>query len=132
MRASVTILSVLLLILAAATAVFLLRPDTAAAPTASAVAPTGVVHEVTLGEDGFSPRELTVALGDEVVFRTTRNEPFWPASNVHPTHTLYPAFDPQEPVAPEDSWSFVFDKPGEWRYHDHILPYYTGTITVIE
>lgn len=98
----------------------------------ASVEPTGVVHEIVLTEDGYEPDTLEIERGDEVVFSTTRDEMFWPASNVHPTHRLYPAFDPEEPIEPDDEWSFVFDEPGEWRFHDHLAPFFTGVITVVE
>ena len=96
------------------------------------IQPTGVVHKMVLGADGYKPRDITVNLGDTIEFSTTEDKPYWPASNVHPTHRLYSEFDPKEPVLPEDTWAFTFDRVGEWRYHDHIAPFYTGVITVVE
>lgn len=87
---------------------------------------------VTLTEDGFSPSELSIKAGDTVTFVTKNGKRFWPASNLHPSHELYPEFDPLLPVMPEESWSFTFTKVGEWQYHDHLAPYYTGVITVTE
>jgi len=93
---------------------------------------TGVIHKMVLGEEGYEPRDIVINLGDTIEFSTTEDKPYWPASNVHPTHRLYSEFDPKEPILPGGTWSFTFDKIGEWRYHDHIAPFYTGTITVIE
>ncbi len=87
---------------------------------------------ITLTPDGFSPKNLTVQKGDTIVFISTRGKWFWPASNPHPTHTIYTDFDPGEPVAESEMWSFKFEKTGEWKYHDHLAPYFTGTITVRE
>ena len=75
---------------------------------------------VTLTERGFVPAELVVREGDTVQFVTKNNEPFWPASNVHPTHTNFPDFDPRTPIDPSASWSFTFTKAGTYKYHDHI------------
>ncbi len=88
-------------------------------------------HTIILTEGGFSPAEITIRKGDEVMFRTERDMPFWPASNLHPTHSLYAAFDPKQPVSPEESWSFIFDIPGNWKFHDHLDPQKTGMITVL-
>ncbi|MBX9765383.1 cupredoxin domain-containing protein [Patescibacteria group bacterium] len=93
--------------------------------------PEGAVV-VTLGKDGFSPDELSIKAGDTVTFKTVTGELFWPASNLHPSHLVYPEFDPTEPIQPNAVWSFTFTKPGEWKYHDHLAPYYTGVITVTE
>lgn len=93
--------------------------------------PNSVVHKMVLGEDGYEPRDITITVGDSVEFSTIGDKPYWPASNVHPTHRIYSEFDPKEPVQPEDVWQFTFDQAGEWRYHDHLAPFYTGVITVV-
>lgn len=89
-------------------------------------------YDVRLDGQGFSPRELTIPIGATVRFATTTGENFWPASNFHPSHRLYPEFDAKEPVAATASWSFVFNTPGTWRYHDHLNSTHTGTILVKE
>ena len=95
-------------------------------------APSGAEHRVVLTSDGFTPAELTIAVGDTVVFSAdeTYGALYWPASNIHPTHRLYAAFDPKKPIDPGDTWRFTFTKEGTWRFHDHLAPYYTGVITV--
>ncbi len=99
-------------------------------PTAQGVnAPEGALV-ITLTPDGFVPSENTIAQGQTVTFKNTTGKPFWPASNLHPSHLLYPEFDPKQPIDANDTWSFTFDKPGSWRFHDHLAPYFTGTITV--
>ncbi len=87
-------------------------------------------HTVTLKAGGFSPNSLVISTGDTVVFRTENNVPFWPASDEHPSHLSFPDFDPKKPVEQDASWSFTFEKPGVYGFHDHISPQYTGTITV--
>ena len=89
-------------------------------------------YVITLTPDGFTPSELTIARGETVTFRTTTGKRFWPASNLHPSHLEYADFDPKAPIEPGDTWSFTFEQAGEWRMHDHLAPYYTGTITVTE
>lgn len=87
---------------------------------------------IVLGEDGFEPEHVTIEAGTRVVFSTTRDEFYWPASNVHPTHEMYAAFDPRDAITPDDTWTFQFDEVGIYPYHDHIAPIYSGTITVVE
>lgn len=94
------------------------------------VSPNSESHTVMLTEDGFSPEDLTINKGDAIVFATNRNQPFWPASNLHPTHQIYPEFDPREPIEPDKSWQFTFTKVGNWKYHDHLAPLYKGVIKV--
>ncbi len=92
----------------------------------------GAKHTVVLRADGFEPKKISIKKGDMVTFTTQTQVPFWPASNLHPTHFIYPEFDPKEPIAPGKQWSFVFYKVGMWRYHDHLNPSLTGTIEVHE
>jgi plastocyanin len=85
---------------------------------------------VVLTSQGYEPSDLTIPVGTKVTFTAMTGKPHWPASNLHPTHEQYPEFDPQRPLEPEESWSFVFDKPGRWDFHDHIRSYFAGTIYV--
>jgi len=86
---------------------------------------------VTLTEQGYLP-EVIIKKGTTVVFKSELDKPFWPASNLHPSHELYGDFDSKRPLNPNESWSFVFNRVGVWQMHDHIRSYYTGTITVID
>ncbi|MBI3486148.1 cupredoxin domain-containing protein [Candidatus Daviesbacteria bacterium] len=89
-------------------------------------------NQVILKSDGFHPSELTVKKGTTVIFKTSLKKQFWPASNFHPTHELYPEFDPQKPIEPKETWEFKFDKVGEWKFHDHLSPNMKGTIIVLD
>lgn len=90
------------------------------------------VHTITLTKNGFSPNNLTITEGDTVLFNTNTNEAFWPASNVHPTHTAYPDFDPKKPIAPNGTWSFTFTEAGSYKFHDHIVSTHEGEVTVLK
>ncbi len=87
-------------------------------------------YEVVLRDDGFHPSKVTIQEGDTVVFKNATNKPFWPASNVHPTHTAYPEFDPKEPIPVGESWEFTFTKAGSYLYHDHIASNLEGEVLV--
>jgi plastocyanin len=87
---------------------------------------------IKLTDKGFSPSELVVQSGDTVRFVTANDEPFWPASNVHPEHTAYPDFDPKKPIAANDSWEYEFNEPGTYKFHDHINSLYEGVIVVTD
>lgn len=87
-------------------------------------------NTVVLRKDGFHPRTLTVTAGETVTFKTAGDKYFWPASDFHPTHSLFPSFDPKTPIAPGASWSFTFDTPGTYTFHDHLAAYYFGVIQV--
>ncbi len=91
---------------------------------------SSVVVHVT--NEGFEPESVEIGPGETVVFENRDQKLHWPASDDHPTHTRYPEFDPLGPVEPNTEWSFTFDKPGEWEYHDHQNPYLNGEIVVRE
>lgn len=90
----------------------------------------GKEYVVELRAEGYYPKEIIVRKGDWVKFVNKRDDPFWPASDLHPIHTIYPEFDPRQPM--ESNWSFRFDKVGGWRYHDHLTPIFAGRVEVIE
>lgn len=83
-------------------------------------------------KSGYEPKELTVKKGDIVAWTNESGEFHWPASDLHPTHGVYPEFDPLKPIASGDTWKFKFDKVGVWKFHDHIRANKVGTITVTE
>lgn len=89
-------------------------------------------NTIVLRADGFHPRTLTIAQGETVRFVSERGKYFWPASDFHPSHTLYPAFDPKKPIPPHESWSFTFTEPGVYKFHDHLAAYYFGVIKVLD
>lgn len=89
-------------------------------------------HHVVLTEDGFSPQEITINKGDTVEFSSDGGNLFWPASNLHPTHSIYPEFDPKKPIDADKGWSFTFEKAGSWKFHDHLSPLYKGEVLVLE
>lgn len=90
----------------------------------------GITHTIVRTSEGYEPSDLTIARGDTVQFLNRSNDFHWPASDLHPTHGIYPAFDPRRPVAVGEVWSFRFAEVGEWKFHDHLHANETGTITV--
>lgn len=87
-------------------------------------------YVVELRESGFYPLETKIKRGDSVLFRTILSVPFWPASDLHPTHGIYPEFDPEQSISSGNTWSFKFNKVGKWRFHDHLHADYVGTVIV--
>lgn len=89
-------------------------------------------YKVVIKEDRFIPNALEILQGDIVTFINEDNNPHWPASNIHPSHSIYPEFDSLKGINPGENWSYRFEKAGSWRFHDHIYPEMLGTITVKE
>jgi plastocyanin len=98
------------------------------------------VATVFISKEGFNPKEVTIKKGDSVEFINSAPQNcspadascnFWPASDPHPTHTIYPEFDPREPLAPGESWVFIFKVQGDWGYHDHFKSRNRGIVHVL-
>lgn len=87
---------------------------------------------ITRTADGYEPEDVTIARGDTVLWKNESGEHHWPASDVHPTHRIYSAFDPDRPIASGEDWAFQFERVGEWKFHDHLRANFTGTVRVTE
>ena len=91
---------------------------------------TAIVQDtVTLTADGFSPATFTVKAGTKVTWTNSSGTNVTVNSNPHPTHTDY---DPLNLGSFKDgeTLSLIFDKPGTYKYHDHLNPSRFGTIVV--
>ncbi len=85
---------------------------------------------ITMDADGFTPNQVTIDQNQTVTFVNEDKQDHWPASNLHPTHDLYPQFDPTAPVQPGESWKFQANEAGSWDYHDHLSPQLRGQLIV--
>lgn len=85
---------------------------------------------IRIYDTGFNPVNLIIPVGTTVVFENSGQNDHWPASNIHPTHDIYPEFDPKKPIASKESWEFTFNQTGDWLFHDHLDPALTGSIKV--
>ena len=109
-----------------------LESTSVASVDAGGPTPVADVDAVTVvyDDEGFSPKRLEIDLGEAVRFVNESGSSFWPASNIHPTHEIYPAFDAKGPVPAGESWIFAFDGVGFWRYHNHLDPARSGLVVV--
>jgi len=99
---------------------------------------------IVFSDSGFSPNTISIKKGDTVTFKNSSSFDFWPASGIHPTHTVYSgttlqehcpdnagvAFDACSGIPPGSSWSFKFERTGNWNYHDHLHAKFSGEIIV--
>ena len=148
-----TFVTILILVIVVFGGYFLFRSPKAQAPIAatsntktSEVANTNSPAQVvvTYTDAGYSPSTITVKVGTKVIWANDSSKDMWTASAMHPSHTAYSgtsvqqhcpdtagtAFDACEGVAPGKTWSFVFNKKGEWGYHDHLNPSKFGKVIV--
>jgi plastocyanin len=101
-------------------------------------------HVIHLSDAAIEPATLMIKPGETVIFENTGTKGHWPASNIHPTHGGYPGshidkcgtieakkiFDACRALRPQETYSFTFDQPGRWKFHDHEQPELGGTIIV--
>jgi plastocyanin len=90
------------------------------------------VFEIAYDGTAYTPANLTVKAGDIVIFKNNSKEDFWPASNPHPLHTDFSAFDPRKPIPAGGEFDFKFTKVGTWKFHDHLNPVARGSIVVTQ
>lgn len=101
-------------------------------------------HQVTYDGNSYSPKDITIKVGDTVTWTNTSSGKMWVASAVHPTHSVYagttlnehctggPSTTAFDMCAGGSSYTFVFTKVGTHRYHDHISASKTGSVTVTQ
>ncbi|MEK6983388.1 MAG: hypothetical protein AABX33_02350 [Nanoarchaeota archaeon] len=101
-------------------------------------------NAVIVYENGtYTPNEIHVSVGQTVTW-INNDQVFWPASNIHPTHTAYPnsgikkcdtdekenIFDACVSLSIGSEYSFAFNELGVWRFHDHVNPRANGVVFV--
>ena len=104
--------------------------ETAASVPAAAAMDSSFVAIDDSGQ--FSPLAVKVRKGGKVTWTNKSSRAVWPASAFHPTHTLYPGFDALRGLKTGETYSFVFEKAGSWKYHDHLNSGATGVVEVVE
>lgn len=87
---------------------------------------------VSITSDGFVPETVLVTTGTTVTWINEDDELHRVASNPHPTHDDLLGLDSGEAIGLGESYSFTFDDPGEFGYHDHLDPETNGTVVVVE
>lgn len=99
---------------------------------------------ITFTDSGYSPNEVTIKKGERVTFINDSSVAMWPATAIHPTHRVYPnsdigkcgtpeasaMFDACRAISSGESYSFIFNEVGTWKYHDHLNLGNFGTIVV--
>lgn len=109
-----------------------------------ATSPDEGATAATIVYDGssFTPTAVSIKSGTSVTFTSTA-ESMWVASAPHPSHTgydgttggqhcaaLYSGPAPFDQCGMGTGYTFTFNKPGTWKYHDHKNPSAFGSVTV--
>ena len=93
---------------------------------------------IEIASSGFVPETITVGAGTKVKFVNKDVARHWPASAVHPTHSVYPdrggcigsTFDACKGLAEGEEFDYTFNHRGSWNYHDHLNPSLRGMVKV--
>jgi len=135
---------VVLVIVIAGAAFWLMRKDPNATestnttkPTSSESTPTDTTttpgeasqKTITYSDSGYSPSTITVKTGDTIVIKNTSSHSMMFDSDPHPVHTINPELN-VDTVAPGESRTFVVDTKGTFGYHNHLNASQKGTIIV--
>ena len=106
------------------------QPETT--PATTSASPTEEVEEnvVTITSSGFSPQNITVKAGESVTWINQDTSDHQVNSVVHPTHLVYPPLNTVGLLKPGGKKSLSFPDKGTYKYHDHLNPSLTGSVTV--
>jgi len=86
-------------------------------------------NTIVIKKDGFDPASITVKPGSIVRWRNADSTP--DAALYSPTHRITIVNVKDSPLlSPGEGWSWIFDEPGSYNYHDLLHPDLEGTIIV--
>lgn len=85
---------------------------------------------VKISTTGFSPQNITIKTGESVTWVNEDNESHQVNSAVHPTHQVYPPLNSVGLLKAGEKKSLNFPDAGSYKYHDHLNPSLTGSVTV--
>jgi len=89
-----------------------------------------IAQEVVYTDQGFSPANVVISVGDTVRFVNSSSFGMWVATDEHPQHTILSTFDQFGIAENSETYDYTFDKAGEWGYHDHIDASKLGMVIV--
>lgn len=108
-------------------------PPTSATPSSeessSAAAIPSTKNLVMVASNGFSTKEITIKAGESVTWENQDSVDHTVNSAVHPTHLVYPPLN-LGVIKPGEQKSLAFPAVGTYKYHDHLNPSLTGSVTV--
>ncbi len=105
------------------------QPAQSGSPAPAGSTTTQATESVTLTSSGFAPQSLTVKVGTKVVWTNQNGTAAAVNSASHPTHLVYPPLNLGN-FGNGDTLSLVFDKPGTYKYHNHLNASQIGVVVV--
>lgn len=103
------------------------QPTTSATPSATETINKNVVN---IASSGFLPKNITIRTGESVTWVNTDTVDHQVNSVVHPTHQVYTPLNTVGLLKSGEKKSLSFPEVGTYKYHDHLNPTLTGSVTV--
>ncbi len=92
---------------------------------------TREVAKVSITPGGFLPATIKVKVGTQVNWTNDDSANHQIAADPFKTHEMLPELYDEEPIGPNDSFGFTFEKAGTYTYHDELNPgKFSGTVIV--
>lgn len=128
-KTTILALIALLVIVVAGVFTFSSGKSTTSPGTASISVPAAA--DVSITNLGFNPVTVDIKVGQAVTWINDDSAPHTVASDPYPTDNTLADFNSKGNLSTNDSYSFVFNKPGTYTYHDDLNPYtLQGTVVV--
>lgn len=108
---------------------FVLAPKSVKTGTPAPVTQTTNQDTVILTANNFEPSSITVKVGTKVTWINKSGVAATVDSDSHPIHTDYQPLNLGR-FSDGESLSLTFDKPGSYKYHNHLNAAQTGTVVV--
>jgi hypothetical protein len=90
------------------------------------------IQNVIYTNSGYISDYVEVSVGTPIFFWNRSRLPMWTASDPHPIHTDFSAFDAHRSYMPGSFYAYVFQKTGTYAYHNHEKSNHRGIIRVID
>lgn len=98
--------------------------------TTSVLQPEAITIYIT--DTGFEPPVIKITKGTKVVWVNKDIRPHWPALVPSSAPRSLTGFDALQGLSQNESYFFVFDQVGSWKYQDHLNPEMRGSVEVSE
>lgn len=87
---------------------------------------------ITYADTGYHPEYLDVPKNTVLYFLDVSHYPMWTASDPHPVHTDYSAFDARRAYHFGEVYAFQFPETGTYAWHNHEKSNHRGIVRVYD
>lgn len=120
-------IAIVLVAALAATTFVLLHKSSPSKVSGTPVAISSTVADVAITASGYTPQNITVKQGQQVTF--TNNDTT--SRQLSADQTMLPGFSTVEPLDQGDTYTYIFENKGTFRYYDATDPTkLVGIVTV--